>query len=63
MAGREPDRSPSGQRDAGSPDRASADPRPDPRPEDAVECDGAEREKAETEIAAGDVADDLADFA
>jgi hypothetical protein len=57
MVGRVPERSPDGQGGAAQPDNeetAPADRRPD---------DEAEREKAETEIAAGDVADDLADFA
>lgn len=59
MAGRVPDRSPEGQGDAQVPNTG----RPDRRSEDRTERDGDEREKAETEIDAGDVADDLADFA
>lgn len=59
MASRVPDRSPEGQGDAQAPDTG----RPDRRSEDRTERDGEEREKAETEIDAGDVADDLADFA
>jgi hypothetical protein len=59
MAGRVPDRSPDGQDDA----QASQTAQPDRRSEDPSARDGVEREKAETEIAAGDVADDLADFA
>ena len=59
MAGRVPDRSPDGQGEA----QASETAQPDRRSEDRSERDGVEREKADTEIAAGDVADDLADFA
>jgi hypothetical protein len=57
MAGRVPDRSPETETGTAPPEAE----RPDGLPEPADEA--AERKKAETEIAAGDVADDLADFA
>lgn len=60
MAGRAQDQSPDGRERAGPQDTEAA---ADPRPGDPVERDIAEREKAQAEIAAGDVADDLADFA
>lgn len=59
MAGRVPDQPPEGQ-GGEQPTRAGQPAHPERRSDaDAA----AEREKAETEIAAGDVADDLADFA
>lgn len=61
MAGRVRDRSPDGPGDGDSPETGRSK-RPDQGPgEDRGEP--SERQKAETEIAAGDVADDLADFA
>ncbi|WP_457107475.1 hypothetical protein [Methylobacterium sp. P5_C11] len=53
------DRSPDPEAGTASPEAQ----RPGLRPEAKNEADQAEREKTETEIAAGDVADDLADFA
>ncbi|GJE10160.1 MULTISPECIES: hypothetical protein [Methylobacterium] len=61
MAGRVPDQSVDGPDGAGAPEAERSDDRTWPAPE--AGRDAAEREKAETEIAAGDVADDLADFA
>jgi len=60
MADRVRDRSPDGP-DDGDPPETGRPKRPDRGGEDRGEP--SERQKAETEIAAGDVADDLADFA
>ncbi|MCJ2087617.1 hypothetical protein MKK88_16735 [Methylobacterium sp. E-005] len=60
MTDRERDRSPHGRDDGDPPDVGQS------KPTDQTPDDGSvptQRRKAETEIAAGDVADDLADFA
>ncbi|MBE7245522.1 MAG: hypothetical protein INR63_11255 [Actinomycetospora chiangmaiensis] len=65
MMGRAPDQIPGGQ-DGDGPSEAArpgtASGAPDTR-SGRDDAEKAEREKAETEIAAGDIADDLADFA
>ncbi|QGY04751.1 hypothetical protein MMSR116_24730 [Methylobacterium mesophilicum SR1.6/6] len=65
MVGRAPDQNPGGHDGDGPSEAARPDMSGGPadgraRREDAAT---AERERAETEIAAGDIADDLADFA
>ncbi|MGT2481249.1 hypothetical protein ACU4GR_25980 [Methylobacterium oryzae CBMB20] len=59
MAGRVTGQSPDGEAGEAPPETE----RPGPRPGATGEAEAEERHKAETEIAAGDVADDLADFA
>ncbi|WCS24454.1 hypothetical protein LOK46_25520 [Methylobacterium sp. NMS14P] len=64
MAGRVTDRSSEGEAGQARPETVPASERPVPRPRmTEAEAEAGERHKAETEIAAGDVADDLADFA
>ncbi|KQS79956.1 hypothetical protein ASG32_24285 [Methylobacterium sp. Leaf361] len=72
MAGRVTDRASEGEAGQARPETAPAPEGPGPRPgmteaevgpEIGAEAEAVERHKAETEIAAGDVADDLADFA
>ncbi|SFE87902.1 hypothetical protein SAMN02799627_04592 [Methylobacterium sp. 13MFTsu3.1M2] len=68
MAGRVTDRASEGEAGQARPETAPAPEGPGPRSgmteaEVGPEAEAVERHKAETEIAAGDVADDLADFA
>ncbi|SEH25701.1 hypothetical protein SAMN02799636_00208 [Methylobacterium sp. 275MFSha3.1] len=68
MAGRVTDRASEGEAGQARPETAPAPEGPGPRSgmteaEVGPEIGAVERHKAETEIAAGDVADDLADFA